>query len=109
MLQSKSGFRTLTDAATVAVDFNVSQNNQVTVAGNRTLTFANGKSGHLYAIKIKQDATGSRLITFPASVKWAGGSAPTLTTTAARTDLIVFLFDGTNYLDVAIVKDFNLA
>jgi hypothetical protein len=108
MLQSNATFRALTDGATIAVDFNVAENNAVTVAGNRTFTFANGKSGNLYAIKIKQDATGSRLITWPATVKWAGGSAPTLTATAAKTDLVVFLFDGTNYLDVAIVKNFTI-
>lgn len=108
-MQSKLAFTTDTDAASIAMDFNVSHNHQVTVAGNRTLVFSNGKAGEVYRVKITQDATGSRLITWPSTVKWAGGTAPTLTTTAARTDLVEFLFDGTNYLDLNIVKDFNLA
>ena len=108
-MQSKLTPNTLTDAATIAVDFNVSQNHTVTVAGNRTLTFANGKAGQTYSVSITQDATGSRLITWPSTVKWAGGSAPTLTTTAARADQIHFYFDGTYYRDIAIAKNFNLA
>ena len=99
----------LTDGSTIAVDWNQSVNQTVTVAGNRTLTFSNPVAGETYTIKITQDATGSRLITWPSTVKWAGGSAPTLTTTAARTDQVTFYYDGTNYLDVSIKKDFNLA
>lgn len=108
-MQSKLSPNTLTDAATIDVDWNKSQNHGVTVAGNRTLTFSNGKSGYTYSVSITQDSTGSRLITWPSTVKWAGGSAPTLTTTAARTDQITFYFDGTYYRDIAIVKNFNLA
>ena len=107
-MHSKLTENVLTDGATVAVDWNLSQNQKVTVAGNRTLTFSNPVAGEVYSIKIKQDATGSRTITWPPAVKWAGGSAPTLTTTAGRTDLIVFLYDGTNYLDVAIRANLNI-
>ena len=88
-MQSKITPYTLTDGATVAVDWNNSVNQQVTMAGNRTFTFSNGVAGSFYILKIVQDATGSRLATFPASVEWAGGSAPTLTTTASRVDIIL--------------------
>src|SRR5687768_3871372 len=108
-MQSKLTPHTLTDGSTVAVDWNNSQNQTLTPGGNRTLTFANGLAGSTYSLTITQAATGSRLITWPSSVKWAGGSAPTLTTTAARTDQIHFYFDGTYYRDIAIVKNFNLA
>ena len=108
-MHSPSTPYTLTDGATVAVDWNESQNQELTPGGNRTLTFSNGVAGMLYTIKITQDATGSRTITWPSSVKWAGGTAPTLTITADRTDVIMFYFDGTNYLDVAINKNFNLS
>lgn len=107
-MQSKTAFYALTDGATVAIDWNNGVNQAVTVAGNRTLTFANPVAGGDYAVKITQDATGSRLITWPSTVKWAGGSAPTLTTTASRTDVIYFRYDGTNYLDIDIVKNHTL-
>lgn len=59
-----------------------------------------------FTIKIVQDGTGSRTITWPASVKWASASAPTLTTTATTgTDVIKFYFDGTNYYEVSVVLD----
>lgn len=42
-------------------------------------------------VELKQDATGGRLVTHPAGVKWAaGGTAPTLTSTAAKVDLIEY-------------------
>lgn len=108
MSQAKQAFVTLTDAATVAVDFSVSNNNQVTVAGNRTLTFANPAVGEIYCVRITQDASGSRTITWP-TIKWAGGSAPSLTATASRTDDVFLMYDGTFYSDVAIVKNKTLA
>jgi hypothetical protein len=40
---------------------------------------------------LKQDATGGRTVTFPASVKWPGGVAPTLTASANATDSLHFL------------------
>ena len=48
-----------------------------------------------------QDGTGSRLATWPGTVKWAGGVAPTLTTTASGIDIVSFYWDGTNYFGVA--------
>ena len=68
----------------------------VTLGGNRTFTFANPKSGARYSIIIKQDATGSRTVTWPA-IKWAGGTTPTLTTTANKYDIVTFIYDGTSY------------
>jgi hypothetical protein len=48
-------------------------------------------------LKLIQDGTGSRTVTWPATVKWPSGTAPTLTTTAWGIDLIVFYHDGLNY------------
>ena len=44
---------------------------------------------------ITQDATGSRTITWPTSFKWAGGSAPTLSTAANSADLLVATYRST--------------
>jgi hypothetical protein len=40
---------------------------------------------------LTQDATGSRSATWPASVKWPGGVAPTLTTTPGKTDIVTLI------------------
>lgn len=51
------------------------------------------------AIYIKQDSTGSRTITWPTSVRWAGGTPPTLSTAASALDIVVLetLDNGTNW------------
>lgn len=108
-MQSKTSFYALTDGATVAIDWQNGVNQAVTIAGNRTLTFSNPVAGATYCVKVTQDSSGSRLLTFPSTVKWAGGSAPTLTTTASRTDFLYFVYDGSAYVDLAIKKDHNLA
>jgi hypothetical protein len=105
-MQSKLTPYTLTDAATVAVDWNVSHNQSVTFAGNRTFTFSNPVAGETYSVTIIQDATGSRTATWPSTVVWAGGSAPTLTTTAVYRDTVYFYYDGTKYRDIAICKNY---
>lgn len=51
---------------------------------------ASGKAGAFTWI-VKQDGTGSRTVSWPGSVKWAGGSAPTLTTDANAVDVLTFL------------------
>lgn len=86
----------LTDGATIAVDWNNSLIQAVTLAGSRTVTFANPKAGARYLIELTQDGTGSRTITWP-TIRWEGGAAPTLTTTAGKTDLIFVYYDGTDY------------
>lgn len=59
-----------------------------------TLTISNppasGKAG-AFTLILKQDATGSRTVTWPGSVKWAGGTAPTLTTDANAIDILTFV------------------
>ncbi len=66
-------------------------------AGNETLTFTAPSKPCAVQLIIVQDATGSRTITWPAAVKWPGGTAPTLSTAASAVDIVSFLYDGTNY------------
>ena len=67
-----------------------------TATGNVTFTFSNPKSGGRYMLIITQDATGSRTYTWPAAVKWSGGTTPT-GSAASKIDVITFAYDGTNY------------
>lgn len=68
---------------------------KLTLTGNCTLTFSNPVNGRLY-LKVIQ-GSGPYTITWP-TIKWENTTAPTLTTTNAATDLIVLLYDGTDYL-----------
>lgn len=88
---------TLTDGATVTWDLTKKPHASVTLGGDRTLEFtaASMKAGSTYTLRVIQDATGTRLMTWPATVKWAGATAPTLTTTAGRSDVFRFYCDGT--------------
>ena len=66
-------------------------------AFNEVFTFTAPSNPCSLILKLKQDATGSRTATWPASVKWPGGTAPTLSTGASDEDIIAFYYDGTNY------------
>lgn len=89
------------------IDFNSSTSAVVTrtftlSGGNATFTFSNPpKAGTLITIVLVQDGTGSRTVTWPASVKWSGGTAPTLTTTASKRDVFTFVYDGSNYYNTS--------
>lgn len=100
------GVQTLTDAVTVTWDAQWGRHSILTPTDNRTIgTPTNLVAGRVYSVRIKQDPTGSRLITWPALVKWAGGSAPTLTTTGGRVDAFSFLYDGTDLLELSRTLD----
>lgn len=93
---------TLTDGATINWDASANQVTSVTLAGDRTFAApTNQKDGGVYVLTLIQDGTGTRLIsTWNAVFKFAGGTAPTLTTTASAKDVLVFLSDGTNMQEI---------
>jgi len=71
------------------------------LTGNTTYTFSNAATtgnASAFTLKIIQGST-ARTITWPASVDWAGGTAPTLTTTNDGVDVFVFytIDGGTTY------------
>jgi hypothetical protein len=69
----------------------------VTMTGNCTFTMPTNVAGKSFILIATQDATGSRTAVFT-SVKWAGGTAPTLTTTATTgVDILTFVANGTSW------------
>jgi hypothetical protein len=91
----------LSDAATVAVNWNNGNCQSVTLGGNRAITFANPRAGGRYILAITQDGTGSRTITNWPTIKWVNGVTPVLTTAINKTDLFSFYYDGTSYFGQA--------
>lgn len=64
------------------------------MGGNTTFAaFNNPSGGNEFLLELQQDGTGSRTATWNANVSWAGGTAPTLTTTANATDIISFTWN----------------
>jgi len=80
------------DAATITFDLNQATTHGVTLSDDRTLALANATVGDKFLLRLQQDGTGSRTVTWFSHIKWAeGGTAPTLTTTAHKADLLGFL------------------
>ena len=78
----------------------------ITLTGNATITMPTATSGKSFILMLKQDGTGSRTVTW-STVKWAGGTAPTITSTASRLDLLSFFADGTNWYGAVISQNYT--
>ena len=90
--------QTLTDGATITWNANNGKFATVTLTGNNR-TFANlvNVRQDTYVLYVKQDGTGTRVIsTWGSMFKWPGGVAPVLTTTANAVDVFSFVSDGNN-------------
>lgn len=91
-------------AATETLDLDVSKQYDITMpAGNITITISNEENGMTFTVRILQDVVGSRTVTWFAGIKWAGGVAPTLTTTASKADTFIFRVTGSGAYDGFVV------
>lgn len=84
----------------INIDWNSGNRQVMTMTDNCTVTFTDPLGACNLLIKLIQDATGSRTITFPAAVKFPAGVEPVLTTTANAEDIVSFYFDGTTYYGI---------
>ena len=100
----KTNINTEADAATITFDMDQSNVHMVTLGDNRTLAVSNVDVGQKFLIRLQQDSTGSRTVTWWNDIKWAeGGTEPTLTTTAGKADLFGFLSPSGGYYDGFVV------
>lgn len=91
--------------AAATISWNNGMVQKITLTDAATLTFSNPISGVAqYRLDLTQDGTGSRTVTWPGTVVWQGGSAPTLTTAAGKTDICTFMYNGTNYYGVCTLN-----
>jgi len=81
---------------TVNVSFANGNIIDMTLTASTTLTLSAHVVG-TYIFELIQGGSGSYTITWPASVKWSGGTAPTLTATVGKTDIVTLFHDGTNF------------
>lgn len=95
----------LTDAATIAVDWNNANVQGVRLGGNRTITFSNQKNGAIYTLLINQDASPPRTLNWSGNWKWPGAVTPTLSTTANAVDILTFVSDGTRCYNIGFAAD----
>ena len=94
----------LISTATSTFDFAYANIHSLTLStATTTLSFANPVSGQAVITRIEQDGTGGRRVVFPSTIYWAGGTAPTLTSTASKTDVFGFLCTASGFYDGYIV------
>jgi hypothetical protein len=99
-------------AGTVTATHTPNWNNsniQHVILSAATTTIANGtnvKNGAVYTMIIKQNATGSRVVTWGSQYKWQSGIAPILTSISNAVDIFTFISDGTDLYGL-IAKDFR--
>lgn len=78
-------------AGTATLDLSKGNVHHITMpAGNITIAISNSTAGQCIILRILQDGTGSRTVTWFTTIKWAGGSTPTLTTAASKADTFGF-------------------
>lgn len=93
--------QTITSSSgSATIDWRSGNKATITLTEDVTLTFTNPSYACNLQLKVVQDSTGGHTLTLP-TIKWAGGTAPTPTTTANAVDIVSLYFDGTNYYGVA--------
>ena len=97
----------LSDGSTITVNFTSGIHHSVTLGGNRTLSQSNnanaiGQSGSIF---ITQDGTGSRTLGFNSAYKFAGGTAPTLSTAANAVDRLDYVIKASGVIHCVLTTD----
>lgn len=99
----------LTSGTNVAVDASLS--NTFTLTAEHTFTLDNPTNlvdGMILNFRFKQDATGSRVVTWGSKYKFPGGTAGVLSTGASEVDFMSCYYDATSdTLDCVLNKDFS--
>ena len=103
-----SAVSTLSDGATITVNFTTASHFTVTLGGNRTFgdpsstSSAIGSSGSIFIV---QDGTGGRTASFHSDYKFAGGTAPTLSTAANAVDRLDYVVRASDNVHCVVTLD----
>jgi hypothetical protein len=101
-VESVVAIGTVTSTNTIALTSGTVQTATLTASTACTFTMPTATAGKSFVLLLKQAATtGAGTATFT-GVKWSGGTAPTITSTAAKMDILSFISDGTNWYGTAV-------
>jgi collagen type VII alpha len=89
---------------TTTIDLSIGNLITITLGTETTLTTSNAAVG-TYLIKLVQNSSGNNTVTFPAAWKWSGSSAPNVTQTPLKTDIVTLIYDGSTFY-AAISQNF---
>jgi hypothetical protein len=100
LMASASAPVALTDAATVALDWDTGIAFTLAIAGDRTLgNPTNGQPGTWRHIVITQGASGSHTLAYDTQYKFAGGTEPVLSTAEGAIDMLaIFCISSTSFV-----------
>lgn len=98
---------TLSDSATITPNFAAFNHFTVTLAGNRVLgNPTNQTAGQFGSIFIVQDAFGQRTLSYGPDWKFAGGTAPTLSTAANSVDQLDYVVRASGIIHAVLTKGY---
>lgn len=108
---NQSNYSSITNSGTVptgiTLDLNQSNIHMIRVSGNTTINLSNQDVGQRFMVRIEQaNASNNQVIwNFPSgNIKWAGGSAPTISTGIGNATLIGFIVtSGTYFYDGFVI------
>jgi len=87
-----ANIQTLTDETNISWDVSKGAFATITLLGSRTLNNpTNVIPGSVYKLKVVQDSTGGRILSFESYFKFSGGTPPTLSSSAGAVDLFEFI------------------
>lgn len=89
-----------TVAGTVTISLTTNGTFQIltmTSATNLAVTMPTAVSGQSFILILKQPASGTANSVTWSTVKWSGGTTPTVTATVGKADVFTFISDGTNW------------
>jgi len=88
------------------LDFALGNNYEITLSSTaKLINPTNLTAGQSGAIVLTQDGSGSRLLTYSSYWKFIGGSIPTLTTTAAAVDVLVYYVESATRIAAKVLLD----
>ena len=97
----------LSTGGSVTIDLSTANNFRRQFNGTATITFSNAPVGKAFGFTLLTVNAGAYVLTFPASVNWAGGIQPTLTTSGEDV-LVFYTFDGgTSWYGFTIAKNLS--
>lgn len=77
----------------------------ITLTGSPTITMPTATAGKSFLLMLRT-GSGSYSVTW-STVKWPGGTAPTVTSTASRMDIYSFFSDGTNWYGTTVGQNYT--
>lgn len=97
LIEEASASVTLTDGATISLDWDAGIYRSLTIGGNRSISNpTNGQPGTWRYIKITQDGTGSRTLSWGSQYLFAGGTDVVLSTAAGSIDFMAIFCSTTS-------------